>query len=71
MNEQRLIDLEAKLSHQDVLLNQMSDVLYRQQQQVDLLSGRLQRLLARVQALEADAGQSQSQPTDEPPPPHY
>lgn len=36
-DEQRLIDLEIKISHQEALLEELHQVLYRQQAKIDFL----------------------------------
>ena len=68
MGEHRITELEAKLAYQEVLLNEMSDVLYQQQQQLDLLGSRFSRLLERVHALESG---SEAPDSGDEPPPHY
>ena len=70
MDDQQIIELEAKLAYQEVLLNQMSDELYQQQQQIERLDGRYSRLLERLQALEA-APEGAPIGDEQPPPPHY
>ena len=66
-DEKRFIDLESKLAHQDYQLEQLSETIYRQQQQIDQLEKKLiflkQKLEAPQQAL--DIG-----PADDKPP-HY
>ena len=68
MAEHRIAELEAKLAYQEVLLNEMSDVLYQQQQQLDLFGSRISRLLERVQSLESG---SPAPDSADQPPPHY
>ena len=68
MGEHRITNLEAKLAYQEVLLNELSDVLYQQQQQLDLLGSRVSRLLERVQSLESG---SEAPDSADQPPPHY
>ena len=46
--EDRLIDLEVKASYADDLLEQLSDQIYRQQQQIDLLLHELRLLRERL-----------------------
>jgi SlyX protein len=65
--EQRLIDLEIKLSLADDMLDQLNQALFRQQQQID----RLQREVAELrQQMPEGAGAGPRNPSDELPP-HY
>lgn len=63
--EQRWADIESRLAHQERMIADLSDVIYRQQQSIDRLDAGLQEALERVRALLA------AQPDAEPPPPHY
>lgn len=65
--EQRLIDLETKLSFSEDLVDQLNQAVYRQQQQIDLLAREV--ALLRQQAPENTAGLPRN-PRDELPP-HY
>ncbi|MNJ94635.1 hypothetical protein D3C87_123370 [compost metagenome] len=47
--ENRIIELETKIAHQDVLLEELSQVLYQQQQQIDLMETKLTGLIKRIQ----------------------
>jgi SlyX protein len=67
MDEARIEVVEIKVAHLERAVQELSDVLYRQQQQLDALTARNQELAAQLRAL---AG------TDLPPavaekPPHY
>jgi len=66
--EQRLIELEARVAHQDQSIVELSEEIYRQQQQIVLLEGLCRELHQRMQSLGA-AGPA-SDPSDEIPP-HY
>ncbi len=46
--DQRLIDLEVKAAYADDQLDQLSDLIYRQQQQIDLLLHELRLLRDRM-----------------------
>ena len=46
--EDRLVDLEVKAAYADDLLDQLSDQIYRQQQQIDLLLSELRLLRERL-----------------------
>lgn len=68
MSEERFIDLEVRLAHQDQLLNQLNDVLTEQQSKIMQLEALCKSLIQRVQA--AGEGTSGENPGDERPP-HY
>ena len=65
--EQRLTDLEVKASFTEDLVDQLEQVIVRQQTQIDLLTREL--LSLREQIAAADAGGSRSLRDDLPP--HY
>ena len=66
--EQRLIDLETKVAHQDRSLLELSEELYQQQQQITLLEERCRKL---VEQLESVVAASPSANPDDEVPPHY
>ena len=49
-HESRLETLEVKIAHLERALQELSDVLYRQRQQLDAQAVRWQQLLERVEA---------------------
>ncbi|MCZ8130709.1 MAG: SlyX family protein [Steroidobacteraceae bacterium] len=65
--DSRLETLEFRLTHLERAVQELSDVLYRQQQLLDAMSARHERLLERVEAAERKG--------EDPPafeiPPHY
>lgn len=65
--EQRLIDLETKLSFSEDLVDQLNQTVFRQQQQIDLLAREV--ALLRQQAPEGGAGMARNLRDDLPP--HY
>ncbi|GAB3365288.1 MULTISPECIES: SlyX family protein [Giesbergeria] len=65
--DQRLMDLETKLSFQEDALDQLHLVLYRQQQQID---GLLQEVRRLGQQMPEERGAVRHSPRDELPP-HY
>ena len=65
--ENRLIDLEVKASYADDLLDQLSDQIYRQQQQIDLLLHELRLLRERI----PEAGSAAPRNLRDDIPPHY
>ena len=66
MNE-RIDALEFKVAHLERALQELSDVVYRQQREVDSLRDRNQQLHAQLQQLEERGGD----PTQVEIPPHY
>ena len=69
MSEARFIELETKLAYQEDAATQLSDVVARQQQQIDALETALRALSERVENLK-DAGGEKTSLLDEVPP-HY
>ena len=66
MND-RVESLEFKVAHLERSLQELSDVLYRQQRELDLLAHRNQRLVEQLEQLEDRGGD----PTRVEIPPHY
>lgn len=67
MNE-RLIDLEIRLTHQEATIDALSDVVARQQKAIERLEAQLAALL---EQLRAQAQPSVIPASEEKPPPHY
>ncbi|MGI9235702.1 MAG: SlyX family protein [Woeseiaceae bacterium] len=68
MSEERFIDLESKLAHQDQLLNELNDVVTSQQAKIVQLDTLCKSLIERVRSMAdvvptADTGDEK--------PPHY
>ena len=68
MSEQRFIDLETRLAHQDQLLHELNEVVTGQQARIMDLEELCRALLERVRSL--GDGVTTGNPTDERPP-HY
>lgn len=68
MSEDRLIDIESKLAHQDQLLVELNEVLTEQQGRIMQLEQLSTSLIERVRAI-GDAAPEEG-PVDERPP-HY
>ena len=66
--DDRITEIEVKLAHVEQAFNELSDVLYRQQQQVDRLELSLEALRQQLQSNED--GASTGLPENEKPP-HY
>lgn len=66
--EDRIVELEMRLAHHELMAEEMSEVLARQAGTIDILELRLRRLTDRLK--ESEAGWDRS-PNDDRPPPHY
>lgn len=49
--EEKIVNIETRLAFQDDTIQELSDVIYRQQQKIDQLEKTLQALLNKVQDL--------------------
>ena len=68
MTEKRIIDLEIKVSHQDVLIEELNQVVYRQQKSIDHLEATIAALVKRFQDV-LTSGDDIRGPDEKPP--HY
>jgi len=68
MSDDRIEELETRLSFQENVLQTMSDEMAKQQHQLELLMLEVKRL---SKALEMASSGSSTNQADEPPPPHY
>jgi len=68
MSEERFIDLEMRLAHQDQLLNELNDVVTAQQTRIMELEDLCKALIQRVRSV--GEGAPEDHPGDERPP-HY
>jgi len=66
--ENRLVDVETRVAHQDQAIHELSEELYRQQQQLVQLEARWRSLVERVESL--GGGAAEGDAADEIPP-HY
>lgn len=67
-SEDRIIDIEMKLAHQEHLVDELNQVVFRQQQKIDELEMLLTALAKRFREL-SDAGQDRAAANEKPP--HY
>ena len=67
--EDRLTDAETKYAYQEKLLQDLSDVVYEQQQQIDRLTKKLETLISQLNDL-SDTVPHMSAPANDKPP-HY
>lgn len=68
MTEQRLIDLETKIAHQELLIEELNQVVYEQQKVVDKLEKTLSSLVKRFQDALIEGNEIRG-PNEKPP--HY
>lgn len=68
MSEERFIDLESRLAHQDQLLNELNDVVSSQQAKIMQLDVLCQSLIERLRSI-ADAVPAADSGDERPP--HY
>ena len=67
MSEQRLIELEIKVAYQEDLLQELNDIVAKQQHQILLLEKTCQLLHERMNSFRLE----KSDNVAEQPPPHY
>ncbi len=68
MDEQRLIDIEIKIAHQELVISELNQVITKQQATIDELQKGLKNFLKRYRELNGDEGAGT--PISEKPP-HY
>jgi len=66
--DNRLIELETRLAFQDNTLQELNDVVVRQQREIDTITRELEALKAQLRTL---APEMVANRADEAPPPHY
>ena len=64
----RVVELETRVAFQEQTISDLSDVIVRQQAELDHVGQTMQRLAGRMATFEEFRGED-SEP--EPPPPHY
>jgi len=64
----RIIELETKISYQDHIIGELNDVVTNQQRQIDQLENVVEQLR---QHLKQSGGTGIARPEEESPPPHY
>jgi len=68
MTDKRITELETKVAYQEHTIQELNDVIYRQQQQIDEIEIKCQHLMDRIQSL-AETGAGDQPANDRPP--HY
>ncbi|MDH3976472.1 MAG: SlyX family protein [Deltaproteobacteria bacterium] len=66
--EERIRDLEMRFMRQESTIEDLNDVLYGQQKEIDKLGSELERLKDRIKT---GAASIIRDPSEETPPPHY
>ncbi len=66
--ENRIIELETKISYQEHLLHELNEVVTAQQKQIDALEKELRRIR---EHLKAGHSSGIARPEEDVPPPHY
>lgn len=66
--EERIMDLEMHLAHQDRTISDLNDVIISQQKTIDNLDNRIKRIEANVKQISLSNVKDLSEET---PPPHY
>lgn len=69
MSEQRLLMLEEKLAFVEMANLELEDEIFRQQQEIEVLTKAHQKLVQRLDMIED--GVDQENQADNSPPPHY
>jgi len=65
---ERLADLEVQLTHQQRQLDELNELVYSQQQTLDIVSAELRQIKEQLQIVLPSLTK---EPEDETPPPHY
>jgi uncharacterized coiled-coil protein SlyX len=65
---ERIADLEVQLTHQQRHLEELNELVYSQQQTIDIISAELRQIKEQLQIVLPSLTK---EPEDETPPPHY
>jgi len=66
--EEKIIDLEIRLTHQEDHIEELDKIIYQQQQTIDLLKEQMKHLQGKLKNISENNILS---PSEEMPPPHY
>jgi len=66
--ENHIIELETKVSYQDHIIQELNEVVIRQQRQIDQLEKTVHQISGRLKVLNPS---DLARPEEEAPPPHY
>jgi uncharacterized coiled-coil protein SlyX len=64
----RIVDLEMQLTHQQRQVEELNELVYNQQQAIELLTAELRQIREQLQIVLPSLAKDQE---DETPPPHY
>lgn len=70
MDDERLVDIETKLAHQELLVEQLNDVVTAQEMRIASLETTCRSLAERLRSLGETTAASANRPEDDLPP-HY
>ncbi len=65
--QEQIIELQSRMAFQDTVIEELNLALISQQRQIDTLQLRMEKILLQLQAMQ----DTQTDPSAEPPPPHY
>ena len=68
---QAIVELEIRLEHQEAALNELSDVVAKQQRMIDRLLAEVRHLSSAQAQAQAQEAETPGSAADEVPPPHY
>lgn len=68
--EEKLVDLETRYSYQEDLLQQLNDIVTKQDGKIELLEKQIRLMAERLRDLQSESPQSPAS-TDHEIPPHY
>lgn len=74
MPDEKLIHIESLLAHQERQIHDLNDVVQLQWKQIDVLKGRLDRMMSKISDIEATSpgdGMSVADAAKADKPPHY
>jgi uncharacterized coiled-coil protein SlyX len=71
VNEESLEQLQFKIAFLEQANADLSDVVFRQQQDIDALAARIQEIAERLASAQAQAAAQERAPEPEERPPHY
>jgi len=72
MNEylrEEIISLETRMAFQEKMIEELNQIVYRQQVQIDFFREKFPEILGKLKNIET--GENVGQARDEAPPPHY
>ena len=68
--EHRIMELEIKTSHQENTIEQLNEIIFEQQKDIDKISRHLEQIQNKINNLQ-ESNLHEAKELPEPPPPHY